>query len=214
METTTNRKKSFSGKNRVLLAIFMLISAEYAMSQRGIALKENNENFGVMTSLVISADGYGSKCAPALYYKNKRNTWSAGPVIQNCNSSVKGGMLNYFYTLAGKDAVGNECYNESLELFGFISASYYHNASLGRTALKEEKMANADYEGDACKLRFTSVSLYAGVGLKVTIFKNFKFINSIGLGGYKSFHFPPHLYYNDCSLGLTLRTGISYDFAK
>ncbi|MGZ3919744.1 MAG: hypothetical protein ACXVNR_01655 [Bacteroidia bacterium] len=214
MKTTTNRKKTFAGKHEVLLAIFLLFSAEYMMSQRGVALKENNENLGVMTSMIVSAEGYGSRCSPALYYKNKRRTLSAGPVIQNSKSSVTGVQLNYFYTIAGKDAIGNECYNENLELFGFISASYYYNAALGKRALREEKLANTDYEGDPCQLRFKSLSLYAGVGLKLTIFKNFKWINSMGLGGYKSFQFPPHLYYNECNLGLTIRTGISYDFKK
>ena len=196
-----------------LLAMSLLFISHKGLSQYR-KYNDHTENIGIAAMSSISANGYGGMYTPMLYYKKDRRTYFVGPVLQNQRLNLSGLQFNFAYTIAGQEARGNEAYNENLELFCFLTSSYYFNAYMGKRTLWEEKRTNSGYEGDLCKLTFKSVEVYGGVGLKLKIFKNCKWINSVGLGGYTSIDFPGHLYYNASNMGLILKTGISYDFAK
>ncbi len=201
-----NRAKS------ILFGLSFLFIAEYGFCQGPVI--EHNQNLGFIASGMISANQYGGQYSPMLYYKKTRRTYSIGPIIQNKTLNLSGVQFNYDYTIVGEDAIGNEAYNKNLELFCFITTSYYRNASFGKKAVWEEHMANQGYEGDVCKLRFKSLEFFGGVGLKIKLFKNIKWVNSMGLGSSASFNFPGHLYHDAFNTGLILRTGISIDFKK
>ena len=83
---------------------------------------------------------------------------------------------------------------------------------LGVKTLWVERMTNRTYDGDFSKLRFSSVEAYTGVGLKIKLFKNWKWVNSVGLGGYTSFNFSHNLYYRANNIGLILKTGVAVNF--
>jgi len=209
----TNQKNSspFAKAKLILAAIGLIFTTENAMCQQNTPVR--NENMGFSTSAMVSASGYGGRYVPMLYFKRNRQTYFIGPVIQNQKLNFAGFQFNYDYALVGEDAP-TKADNKNVELFCFFTSSYDFRALLGKRALWEEHMANSKYEGDPCKLRFKSVSMYGGIGLKIRILKNLKWINSIGAGGYTSFDFPGNLYYNASNLGLIIKTGISFDFKK
>jgi len=213
MKNSKLKNASFfdKGKSLLLVLILLFITKQGQCQKPTIA---RNENLGFASSSMISANGYGGMYSPMVYYKKDRRSYFIGPIIQNQKLNFSGVQFNYDYTIAGEDAPGNEADNKNLELFCFVTAAYHYNAMLGKRALWEEHMANSEYEGQVCNLRFKSVEVYGGVGLKIKLFKNFKWVNCLGLGGYSSFNFPGHLYYNANSLGLILKTGISFDFKK
>ena len=213
MKNSKNTSATFFDKGKSLLLVISLLF----ITKQGLCQKhtiERNENLGFATSSMISANGYGGMYSPMLYYKKDRRSYFIGPIIQNQKLNFSGVQLNYDYTIVGEDVPETQPYNKNLELFCFFTAAYHYNAALGKRALWEEHMANSEYEGNVCNLRFKSVEVYGGVGLKIKLFKNFKWVNCLGLGGYTSFNSPDNLYYKANSLGLILKTGISFDFKK
>lgn len=196
----------------IFLIVSFLFSTEYGMCQRSAVL--HNENLGFIASSMISGNQYGGQYSPMMYYKKDRRTYAIGPVIQNKSLNLSGMKFNYEYTLVGLDAPGDEGYYKNLELFCFVAAAYYYKALLGKRAVWEEHMANQSYEGDVSKLRFKSMEIFGGVGLKIKLVKNIKWVNSVGLGRSESFAFPDHLYHDAINIGVILRTGISFDFKR
>jgi hypothetical protein len=213
MKNSKTKKVTFLNEARsILLGLSFLFITEYGFCQ-GSSI-ERNDNLGFIASGMISANQYGGQYSPMLYYKKSRRTYSIGPVIQNKTLNLSGVQFNYDYTIVGEDAIGNEAYDKNLELFCFATTSYYNNASYGKRAVLEEHMANRNYEGDVCKLRFKSIEVFGGMGLKMKLFKNIKWVNSIGLGSSTSFSFPKHLYHDAINTGLIIKTGISVDFKR
>ncbi len=203
--------KNQNNQNKfILITLLFLFSKQYCSAQNSHNFRKRNFGFEIIAS--VSSDGYGGQYSPMLYYKKGRKSFSAGPIIQNKNLNLSGLLVNYDYVLAGKDVIGNEPYNENLELFCFITSIYQHNAMLGKTAILDEQRTYRGYEGDLYKLRFKSIELYAGAGLKINLFSNLKWMNSIGVGGYTSFNVPRHLCYLDKSVGIALKSGLSFDF--
>ncbi len=213
MKTKSNKIISTLIGKAILTTVVLLGCNEISYSQQKL-FNETPSNLGIAVASQISANGYGSEYNPMLYLKNGRKSYFIGPVIQKQKLNVSGVRFNYDYTIVGEDAQGNEAYNKNLELFCFFIAAYHHNALLGKRALWEERMANREYDGDFSKLHFQSIEIYGGFGLKIKLFKNIKWVNCLGLGGYTSFNFPGHLYYNANNIGLILKTGISFDIKK
>jgi hypothetical protein len=215
MKLKVKQMKNLKNKNTmksILLIVSFFFIAEYGFCQ-GPAIT-NNENLGFIASTMISANQYGGQYSPMLFYKKNRRTYAIGPVIQNQRMNFSGVQLDYKYTIVGVDVPGDEPYNENIELFCFVTAAYYNNALLGKRAVWEEHMANEGYEGDVCKLRLKSVEVFGGAGLKIKLFKNIKWVNSVGLGSSTAFHLPHHLYHEAINTGVILRTGISIDIKK
>lgn len=194
----------------ILIVLVFLFNKQYCSAQNNHLFQKGN--FGFAANASVSADRFGGQYSPMFYYKKGRRSIFMGPIIQNKNLNLSGLQLSYDYTLAGKDVIGSEPYNENLELFCFITSIYHCNATLGKSAVWEEKRAYNGYEGDPAKLRFKSIELYAGGGLKLKLFSNIKWMNSIGFGGYTSFNVPKTLCYENKSVGLLLKSGISFDF--
>jgi hypothetical protein len=196
-------------QGKLFLAAISFIFSMNGICQKNMLVK--NENIGIGATSMITADGYGGQYSPMVYYKKDRRSYFIGPVIQNKNFNVSGVQFNYDYTLAGEDATENETSNETLELFCFLTIIYQQQALLGSRTLWEESRTKQGYEGNAGKLQFKSLEVYSGIGLKIRLFKNFKWVSSIGVGGYTSFNFPGHMYYNASNLGLIIKTGVSFD---
>jgi hypothetical protein len=132
-------------------------------------------------------------------------------VIQTRNLNFAGLQFNYNYALTGEVV---NCNKNEPELYVSFSMAYHHKGMLGRRALRDERMANpAAGEIDLDNLCFQSVEVFAGFGLKLELFKNFKWSNAVGVGGYTSLYTPvKNLYYESTALGLRLTSGFSYAF--
>jgi hypothetical protein len=192
-------------KKIVLLAVSLVFSLEYGICQQNTPIQKGN--FGLAALSIADADGYGTQLLPSVYYKKNRGTYYIAPIIQKQKTNVSGIQLNYEYTLVGE----GEAYAKRLELFCFATGIYQNDALMGKHALCNESMANPEFSDNICQMHFKSVEAYAGFGLRIKLFKNVKWVNSLGGGGYTSFNFPCHLYYAGHNLGMILKTGISID---
>ena len=198
----------------VALAITLCSFIHPALAQQ--APKGNALHAGIGLFSQISANGYGTEYSPQVFLKKGRKVYYAGPLIQKRQGNLSGLQLNFTYSLTGPDApfAYQKGYSQNIELFAFVTAAYSKGAILGKHTLMEENYVNRmACENNISGIRFKSAELYAGVGLKIQFLKNFKWINNMGIGGYTSFGYPKKmdLYYNARSLGLILKTGISYE---
>jgi hypothetical protein len=203
--TTKKATKNNCTKNVFLILLTFILIAQYGVCQQSTSSQKGN--FGLSASSMSNADGYGVQYLPAVYYKKNRSSYFIAPIIQKQKINVSGVQLNYEYTFLAE----GEADAKRLELFCFATGLYQNKALLGKQALSNESMANPEYIGNPSQLHFKSVEAYAGFGLRIKLFKNVKWVNSIGGGGYGSFNFPGNLYYANHNLGLFLKTGISID---
>ena len=196
------------GRKLFLLAVSLVFSIQYATCQQNTPVQKGN--FGLAISSIADADGYGTQLLPSVYYKSNRSAYFIAPIVQKQKSNMSGIQLNYEYTLVDE----GEAYAKRLELFCFATGIYQNDALMGKHALCNESMANPEFSENICQLHFKSVEAYAGFGLRIKLFKNVKWVNSLGAGGYTSFNFPCHLYYADHNFGMILKTGITIDLKK
>ncbi|HEX7412550.1 MAG TPA: hypothetical protein VF411_00800 [Bacteroidia bacterium] len=172
-----------------------------------------NKNLGLAVSSMVGPDGYGILYLPTVYYKSNRSSYSMGPVIQNQKMNVSGAQFSYDYSVVSE----GEADNKNLELFFFAKGLYQGNALLGNQSLYKESLANSENSANASQAHFKSVEFYGGFGLKIKLFKNVKWINCIGAGGYANFDSPNRFYYSEYSnhhLGVMINTGLSFAFKK
>ena len=204
-------KRNFIKNNYVQRTNLLLIILGFVlMTQYGIGQQSNivsKGNFGLSVSGMICADGYGTQYLPTLYYKKNRSCFFAGSIIQKKKANLSGVQLNYEYTLVKED----DAYSGRLELFCFATGLYQNKAILGKQTLHEESVANPEFNENMCEIHFKTMEVYGGFGLRIKLFKNVKWTNSIGGGGYTSFNSPCNLYYATHNFGLILKTGISID---
>ena len=204
---TYSAVNKLASKTAALMLLSFVLIVQCGTCQQTTSIQKGN--FGLAVSSIFNADGYGVQYLPSVYYKKNRGTYFIAPLIQKQKANVSGVQFNYEYTLIAP----GEADAKGLELFCFAAGLYQSNALLGKQALRNESVANSEYVG-ASQLHFKSVEAYTGFGLRIKLFKNVKWVNSIGAGGYASFNFPQHLYYADHNLGLYLKTGISIDLKK
>ena len=204
---TCYEANKFASKTVALMLLSFILMIPDGICQQVSSVQKGN--VGLAVSSVFNSDGYGVQYLPSVYYKKNRNTYFAALLIQKQKANVSGIQLNYEYTLVTPD----EADAKGLELFCFVAGLYHNNALLGKQALHNESMANPEYVG-ASQLHFKSVEVYTGFGLRIKLFKNVKWVNSLGAGGYSSFNSPQHLYYENHNMGLYLKTGISIDLKK
>jgi len=172
------------------------------------------ENFGVRASTTVSANRFGAIYSGSVSYKFNTHTFSVGATAQNKKFKPSGLQFNYEYTLMdGSKHYGSKI--DRLQLYAFGMTTYHNNVFLGKSACEEEQSTVADDDRrpvDMSCVKLKAVDAYAGFGLRIAFLQNFKWYNSIGIGGYNVLNAPSGLYYNSRSMGLMVRTGISYQF--
>ncbi len=206
-QTTTQKTRIIV----TLIGMFFILCLLSVTANAQLIEQNKKTAFGLSLESQVTANGYGATTLPGLYLKQGRRAYTLSATVQNRKLNMSGFQFSYAYSVTGLEATGN-C-NE-LELYFFTSAAYHYNAIMGRHTLKEEVLTNRTAnENSVGDLRFKSAELYAGVGIKVNLAKNLKWISSIGVGGYTSFDFPDHqkLFYDAKNAGLLLRTGIKYE---
>lgn len=207
----SKRKRIISiliGKSMISAISFFLFMGN-SFAQDG--LPPHHTSVGISLRTEVCADGYGGKYLPGLFVTKGRKYYGLSAVLQTRNSNLAGFQFNYNYALTGEVV---SCDRSEPELYFSFAASYHHNGMLGKRAIKDEGMANpASCEFDVANACFKSVEAFVGFGLKLELFKNFKWSNAIGVGGYTSLFTPIRgLYYESSALGLRLSTGVTYSF--
>lgn len=155
----------------------------------------------------VTASGYGAQWVPSLIFTHGQNALSAGAILSKDGAELAGVKIKYEYTVTGQ-LVGDSA--NRLELFFFANAAYYHNATLGSRVAQQENQVNPDMSLVYLHgMRFKSVELYGGTGLRVPFLKRFKWINYAGVGYYQSLSSECSKLYREAKgLGLFLSTGI------
>lgn len=174
------------------------------------------ENFGVRASATISGNRFGAIYDGSVFYSQNAHTFSLGVTAQKKNFKLSGVQLNYEYTMMdGSKHYGSKI--DRLQLYAFGTVTYHNNVFLGKSACEEEQSGSGDAERrpvDMSGVKLKAVDAYAGFGMRIAFLQNFKWHNSIGIGGYNVLNAPAGLYYNSRSMGLMVRTGISYQFGN
>src|ERR1700741_1605316 len=195
----------FITKKTIIALLGFVLMVQYGTCQQVSSIQKGN--IGLAVSSMFNADGYGVQYLPSVYYKKNRSSYFIAPIVQKQKANISGVQLNYEYTFVAE----GEADAKRLELFCFATGMYQANALLGKQALHNESVANPEYVGNVSQLHFKSAEAYTGFGMRIKLFKNIKWVNSIGAGGYASFNAPQHLYYADHNFGLYLKTGLSID---
>lgn len=167
--------------------------------------------FGAGLAAQINANGYGSSYLPSLSLTKTRTTLNLSPIIQKRELNFAGIQVGCQYALTGEPVTGER----EPELFLTVQSAYYADAIMGRNTLKNEYIANdRATEGKVDELRFTSAEVFAGVGLKVRLAGNLRWVSTVAMGGNTSFRFPrlQGMYFNGSNFGLSLGTGLLYSF--
>jgi hypothetical protein len=191
-----------------ITVLIILFNTSAAFSQNKL-----NGNFGLRCSGNISANRFGPIISPSLFYKTKRSNYTFGLMLQGKHHKMDGIQTNYEFTLVDSET-DNDCNVQWLGLYAFLNIGYHNKAFLNQTACEEENCSNRELTFEPAKIEMKAIEAYAGFGLRVTLFKNLKWFNAIGIGGYNVFNPTKELYYNNRSIGLLLRTGIAYQFSK
>ena len=193
---------------RWMLVVAISLAAITAQSQN-IKIK-SPRCLGLAAMAQTNANGYGGAFVPALFYKESRNTFLLGPVLQFRKMNFSGMQFTYQYALTGEDVSG---YQGEPELYLFGTGAYYGNALLGYKTLQNEYTANANAaEQRVDMLSFRSAEVFGGAGLKLCFLHNFKWLVSAGLGVSSCLGVPQNgLYHQPCNFGLSIRTGLTYD---
>jgi len=158
-------KKQYLPKSAAILLgmIFLGINTASSLAQEK-KLPDNRRAIGISMGIVASADGYGMRYSPMLFFKNKRTIIYAGLLVQKEHGNISGAQLKLDYALTGcstpRWTIDQKEYacNRRLELITFITAVYNKNAYLCQNVLREEPRAKAtELERPAKNYRFESV---------------------------------------------------------
>lgn len=205
------QRRSFPVIFRLLgLSVFFIVSFINVLPAQPYARKPER-HFGVSAGSGLSANRFGTVYSPSVFYMSGRHLYSAGLTLQKGRTDVTGVRGNYEFTLL--DGNTDEVNISWLELFVFANASYYSNASFGKSLCEEELAGNPELRTDLHQLRLKAIDSYTGFGLRVDFLKNFKWFGCIGIGAYNVLNAPADLYYSSHGAGLLYRTGISWQFA-
>ena len=197
-QVLTNYKDSISAYNRK----FIPLDAREA--------DDWNDMYAIAVTSSITASGQGVYFTPFFIVHSKIGFFALGPTIQKEKMNFSGFQLNYELNLLGKNSADSN-YFKRLELYTFFNASYQYNAMLSQSSQKNELLAIQTNPNPTLLRVYEN---YAGVGLRIELFSNFKWFNCVGFGGYKIIDAPKNLIHDKKGMGLFLRTGISYEFDK
>lgn len=168
-------------------------------------ISQNSMAFGLSSQ--VAANGYGVEYVPSLIFAHGQNVLNIGASIPKGKARFDGLQVKYERTVTG-EAVQDSA--TCLELFFFANAAYYHNASLGIQCSQRENMVNPDLSvAQLRSMKFNSLELYTGAGLRIPFLHRFKWVNYVGVGYYNSLTRCCKLYRDPTGLGLFLSTGLS-----
>ncbi len=192
----------------ILFVLLLMTASIFGQSNQG-------KQIGVGLYSQVSADGYGLTNLPTVYIRNKQEVLFAGIALQKCLHTPSGIKIGYSYTVNNPyDQYG---FARTSEFYFYADLGYNLRAKMGDATLRDEYTADAQAaEINVSSLRFNSVEGYAGFGVRRIFLKHFSWDTSLGFGGYYSLDFPDkfRLYYSQASLGLQLRTGITYTLSR
>lgn len=201
---------SLSSKTLAFLGIIIFCMSGYNAISRTIP----PGYFGVRGSAAISASRFGTMYSPALTYRSGRSTLSVGATLQKKDKfSLSGFQLTYEFTLLDP-LLQRDCNLEWLEVYSFMHLGYHDRVYLGKQVCDEERFCNKELKTDPAQLKLKAIEGYAGFGCRIKLYKNLKWFNAIGLGGYNVLNSTEGLFYNKSAVGLMVKTGLSYQFEK
>jgi hypothetical protein len=201
---------SFTSK---ILTLFVLIA--FCVSGHRALGKDVPEGYlGIRASTAIAASRFGTIYSPAMTYRSGRNTMSLGATFQKKDKfSLSGFQLTYEYTLLDP-LLQNDCNLDWFELYSFIHLGYHDRVFLGKQVCDEENICNKELKTDPAQLKLKAIEGYVGFGFRIKLYKNLKWFNVIGLGGYDVLNSTEGLFYTNRSAGIMVKTGLSYQFDK
>ncbi|MCE3279235.1 MAG: hypothetical protein K0S44_1426 [Bacteroidetes bacterium] len=207
MNTLTT--SAFSKTFAFVAIVIFLISGHSAISK-----SFPTGYFGIRGSAAIAASRFGTIYSPALTYQSGRNTMSFGATMQKKDKfSLSGFQLTYEFTLLDP-LLHSDCNLEWFELYSFLHLGYHNRVFLGKQVCDEENICNKELKTDPAQLKLKAIEGYAGFGFRVKLYKNLKWFNVIGIGGYDVLGSTKGLFYSNYSAGIMVKTGLSYQFEK
>ena len=180
------------------------------IQQDSIEADEYYDTYAISLTSSITASGQGVYYAPFIILHSRIGFIALGPTIQKEKMNFSGFQLNYELNLLGKNVSDSNYFNR-LEIYSFLNGSYQFNAMLSQASQKNELLAIQNNPSPTLLRVFEG---YAGIGMRIELFSNFRWFNSIGFGGYKILDGPENLIHDKKGMGLFLRTGLSYEFDK
>lgn len=207
MKTTVNKTvNKMHTTVKTLLVAFVLISSQVFSQDRFI-------NVGVGASSTVGGCGFGTIYNPSIHVSKGPLQIELAASIQKRKLNLTGAQLTFEYNIFdGCNNTFDKFAREGFQVFLFTSANYNQGAYLGKSQLKVEKRVASDSEVNFDALRYNTVDMTAGFGVKVQFLKNFKWVNSVGFNGWKTLQGEKATYREYASFCLKLKSGVTYDF--
>lgn len=207
MKTTVNKSANKMQLTlKALVVVLVFISSQIFSQDRLI-------NVGIGASSTVGGCGFGTMYNPSIHVSKGPMQIELAANIQKRKLNFTGAQLSLEYSIFdGCNNMLDEFAREGFQVFLFTSANYNHGAYLGKSQLKVEKRVASDSEINFDALRYNTVDMTAGFGVKLQFLKHFKWVNSIGFTGWQTLQGEKATYREYASFCLKLRTGITYDF--
>lgn len=197
--------------SKMQLTLKALAVAFVLLTNSGIS-QSQSLGIGVGISSTVGGCGYGTIYNPSIHV-------SKGPVqvelaanIQKRKFNFTGAQLSLEYSIFdGCNGVLDEYAREGFQVFLFTSANYNRGAYLGKMQLKTERRVADDSQINFESLRYNSVDMTAGFGVKVHLIKGLKWVNSVGFSGWQTLKGEKATYREYSSFCLKLKSGLTYD---
>jgi hypothetical protein len=196
-------------RTKATLILFLSILNIFLFNaQSGSTLKPG---FGV--ELLSSGNGHGAFTSPRLSIKVRTNTFSAGPLIQNCTGTVKGIKLTYSKNLSGSDydsRLADYPFSapDFVQINFFSYLQYIYKAHLCATTIRTEQLIYRESTLDYNHMKLSTGEAGAGIELRFNISSRICWRNFIAAAVYNHFNYQKGMDHEKIAPSLNLGTGI------
>ncbi|MDP2385428.1 MAG: hypothetical protein Q8M29_03580 [Bacteroidota bacterium] len=205
MSQLSKNSKFISSLNKIILSVVIASTSMYA--------QENKARLGMSATSSVTGSGFGTIYSPGIFLTTGKSLFEAGLSVQKRKLNVSGARINYEYTVFdGATSPCSEYSNERLELYFFANATYHNSAYLSKAQLRLEKQVNKESSMKFNELKYNAAEMYGGFGLRIKVLNKLKWVNSMGVGGWKTFKGETNLERACTDMGLLFSTKIMYTF--
>jgi hypothetical protein len=191
-----------------LILFLLILNICLFNAQSGSKLKPG---FGV--ELLSSGNGHGAFTSPRLSIKIRTNTFSAGPLIQNCTGTIKGIKLTYSKNLSGTDY---DCRLEDypysapdiIQINFFSYLQYIHKTQLCSSIIRTEQMIHSESTMEYNHLKLSTGEAGAGIELRFNLNSTICWRSFIAAAVYDHFSYQKGMDHEKIAPSLNLGTGL------
>jgi hypothetical protein len=188
----------------IALTVMMLFMMQHAVAQRR---QKSPVKYITGFETSLSGGGHGAFYVPTVGIEIKRNTFTAGPIIQKRSGISNGFKISYSRNLSAVEYTPND---RDLLQVNFFSAFQYNDKlplGYGEVKYQDNIYSNTDRDWNAVKL--STAELNIGFQLQVNITNNISWKSYVSGCGYHYINYVKLMDRSQTGVVLTVGTGIA-----